>query len=658
MARDGCLYSQKDLVSRVADAERPIMFVLGSPLTSPSGSGEPGVPGVAGIVDLIRHDLKRRRPLRAVPEGDPASRYQQGMDILRSVAGPNACDRIMRIAVLKAQTQGISFEVKQKILEGDKDECLGLEKTGDWHLTQGVKYLSYLVRRYPRKFNVIITSNVDPLLEIALADTNCNSLSIDNDARTGITVDLGSCKIVHFHGFWRDSRTFHTKKELTQPRPQLLNSLVEDIKNHICVVIAYSGWDDIFIQALRKITEDNTQRPEIIWSFFEKAPSETANAHTDLLPQFESKVDCYYGVNVHSFMEQLWTEMNEKSSADLPPGMGQPFTWGNLLDHVNGSSPHNLEALWGIDRGCFVGFLEGGRAEKAYQSFVQTENRLLASLRKSINGPGVSTRWWIRLNAGKYASGWEGASDWLANHLDRLGQYGEIPAKASIGLFLDMPLTSNLFIHGHNLNRWIQTVQRIAGSQISFVFHWETAPLQLRSLLADMRALNPSFPIDRLRLDDSDNSERSGANRSVEALFKKDVAGTTGDLSGFSSHEANSVVAYAEGKISEERFIREQGMRAFLAALRAGCHFPEAITFASQIPITATDYWWLVRRLEPTRERLQAILNTDTARRAIWGLCSACEWDSLPTHVKEQINEARENRKLVFSVSSMEKPTC
>src|SRR5690242_8615927 len=94
------LFDSDALLNRIAEEcrERPIMFVLGSPLTSPEFADAPGVPGVNGIIALVRERLRSVYDLDLLVGGPSIDRYHQALEILK--ANREDPTKLIRRAVL------------------------------------------------------------------------------------------------------------------------------------------------------------------------------------------------------------------------------------------------------------------------------------------------------------------------------------------------------------------------------------------------------------------------------------------------------------------------------------------------------------------------------------------------------------------------------
>jgi hypothetical protein len=58
---NGYFYDQAALIERltigVQRSDQSVIFLVGSPITAPSRAGEPGIPGVNGVIDIIRNEF-------------------------------------------------------------------------------------------------------------------------------------------------------------------------------------------------------------------------------------------------------------------------------------------------------------------------------------------------------------------------------------------------------------------------------------------------------------------------------------------------------------------------------------------------------------------------------------------------------------------------
>ncbi len=124
------LHHEDDLLDRLVtsarDRYRPVVFLVGSPLTAPAAPGEPavsgpgvswpGVPGVAGMFERVRRVLGE--PDVGLP-GD-ADGYQQAFGTLYGRRGPDSAARVVREAVLEA-APGSPAELRARGIGSERD---------------------------------------------------------------------------------------------------------------------------------------------------------------------------------------------------------------------------------------------------------------------------------------------------------------------------------------------------------------------------------------------------------------------------------------------------------------------------------------------------------------------------------------------------------
>lgn len=186
-----------DLLFRLNGGRRDqqVVFLVGSALTAPAEVGSPGVPGVAGVLQLIREefgaDPEGLEKLEATLAEEPSESYQRAFDVLLKRCGPGLANRVIRRAVLQAR---VVDEPIDAALEGETAACSDLEKDGDgWALRSGVEALGQIAAAFPETFGqMILTPNFDPLIEVAIQRAGGTAY------RTVLHGD-----VVHVHGHCR-----------------------------------------------------------------------------------------------------------------------------------------------------------------------------------------------------------------------------------------------------------------------------------------------------------------------------------------------------------------------------------------------------------------------------------------------------------------------
>lgn len=319
-------HSFEDFVDRMAAAadpsSRPLAFLVGSPLTAPSRQGDPGVPLTDGVVELIRESLNEADTLaafdREVPQGS-AARYQSAFQFLIGRRGQDAANRVIRKAVLCARLRS-AVSLDPSAMTSTQCEQLGRSLEG-WSVPNAALQLAKLLQSTPNSFgHAVLTTNFDPLLEVALAQVEHPSYRtvLHLDGNLGQTVGSG-VHIVHLHGYWSGYDTLHTQQQLTQVRPQLKSSLVRLVDSSTIAVLGYGGWDDVLTRTLIDVLSDSTGTPEILWTFYgqEASQIEASSAHiiSMLRPAISrGRAVLYKGIDLNEAFEAITVKLAKRKS--------------------------------------------------------------------------------------------------------------------------------------------------------------------------------------------------------------------------------------------------------------------------------------------------------------------------------------------------------
>src|ERR1700733_6234346 len=110
MAGSFDFYDEQALLERLSTGlkkrTQEVIFLVGAPLSAPDGLGEPGVPGVDGMIELIRQEFDGEPTEQATLEQELASsgarRYQAAFSFLQGRRGRQTANEIVCKAVLGA----------------------------------------------------------------------------------------------------------------------------------------------------------------------------------------------------------------------------------------------------------------------------------------------------------------------------------------------------------------------------------------------------------------------------------------------------------------------------------------------------------------------------------------------------------------------------
>ena len=322
-------YGPADFVDRLCNAsdrkDRTVTFLVGSPLSLPDHVGGHGVPGVSGMVELIRAEFDGAEAEfdRSI-EGEAESRYRRAFEFLHGRRGQDAANRIVRTAVWQAldTKNWPSFLPPKTPNDADPATCKTLEKTTNaWILPRAVDLFGNLLVTCSDTFGeAVLTTNFDPLIEVSLMKHGGKFYRtvLHDDGKLGQTVAEGT-HIVHLHGYWQGYDTLHTPQQLIQPRPQLRQSLTRVVEASTMVVLGYSGWDDVVTRTLVELLSDSGSNPEIMWAFHgdDEVTIETSNKRLlDLLKPGigRGRVSLYRGIDCCSVLSQLYEQLKPSYS--------------------------------------------------------------------------------------------------------------------------------------------------------------------------------------------------------------------------------------------------------------------------------------------------------------------------------------------------------
>lgn len=321
------LYDDSALLYRLhqglEETDKQVVFVVGAPVSAPSRDVG-GVGDVNAVIELIRSHFSTRGNQLAnldVKLASSTNRYQTAFEFLVGRAGPDAANRIVKRAVAQALISSGERSWGDVIADLPEDELGQLDRNFDsWNLPPAIKALGQLIARHPKRFGrVVLTSNFDPLLEVAIGKNGGRawrtSLSTDGSL---FQSQAQGCQVVHIHGYWHGTDTLHTGSQLLAGRPTLANDLLKLLQGSIVVVMAYGGWPDVFTSALRGVIANDNLMPDILWTFFDPKPNPSEYLVTTLQPGLaRNRVTLYTGIDCHTFLPRLLTAWDEGSDGTV-----------------------------------------------------------------------------------------------------------------------------------------------------------------------------------------------------------------------------------------------------------------------------------------------------------------------------------------------------
>lgn len=327
-------YDQDALLYRLREglknSEKSVVFVVGAPLTAPYNE-TPGVSDVAAVVELIRARFQEQSSQLSKLDAKLAGAtnvYQEAFDFLFPRLGQDAANEIVKQAVSSALLPSGTEDWQQAICRLPEEQLQALDKDySAWQLTPAVDALGTLIAKYPDRFGkIIVTSNFDPLIEVSVHRAGGaawrTALHVDGSINQS-TAD--GCQVIHIHGYWHGGDTLHTTRQLVRNRPTLQNDLLVRLKDHIVVVMAYGGWQDIFMSSLGGVVGNDNLFPEILWSVYDDQPQMSEYILGQLRPGIDrNRVTFYKGIDCHRFLPELLRLWEEQNPDGASPCNGAP----------------------------------------------------------------------------------------------------------------------------------------------------------------------------------------------------------------------------------------------------------------------------------------------------------------------------------------------
>jgi hypothetical protein len=277
------IYDESALLDRLTEGvrrqDRSTVFLVGSPITAPIGGTTDGVPGVDGVIEIIREEFLNATQCEELQQAlaGANNRYQAAFSFLLGRRGQQAVNDVIKRAVWMARKRtdfsGANFAYSGSSRTAD-ESCRALETDYDgWLLPPAVDSLGKLLSHYPERFGeAVLTTNFDPLIEVSIGRLGGHFFRtvLHGDGNLAQTAGNG-CHVIHLHGYWYGADTLHTPRQLTQARPRLKASLSSLVREKTLVVCGYGGWDDTFTEALMGLVLDDSAFPEIVWCLRSRA---------------------------------------------------------------------------------------------------------------------------------------------------------------------------------------------------------------------------------------------------------------------------------------------------------------------------------------------------------------------------------------------------
>lgn len=272
--------SREDFVDALVQAyaqSRSVFFVTGSGTTC-AAKDIKGVPSCSEIVQSI---LSEFLSSAHVNEKAAAATLQH---TLASKGVDEAYKAAMEtLAVLRGRP-GVNYHI-QRLVDGVYH---GVQRTAQakhsdykhWSIRPGVLAIGELLAKFPDSYSFVLTTNFDPLLEVAIRSAGAKPNSVIFNSRTSYPFDLGRVPVLHVHGFWAGD-TMHSTEELTAARPTLVSLLEREFESLDSqpVVIGYGGWTDNVMQVLASCISSDHSNKTLFWAIYKSGDEAYSEAN-------------------------------------------------------------------------------------------------------------------------------------------------------------------------------------------------------------------------------------------------------------------------------------------------------------------------------------------------------------------------------------------
>ncbi|WP_372923156.1 SIR2 family protein, partial [Roseovarius sp.] len=267
---------------------------------------------MSGFLDIIRERAAEASDGHATAldeilgKATESQKYQAAMSWVYRTIGPGAVTDIVQGAVLKAR------QTSAPATDGSEADDRDPEH---WRISRGQRGLARLMKVERERFRgPVFTTNFDPLIGLALQEQGLvpivHPMASDGTLPNNQQAAPDQVDVFHLHGYWRNSATLHKPEQLLSKRPALQGSLEDRLNNTMLVVMAYSGWDDIFTEAIARCIQSPSFSGEILWCFHEDVPEVAEKWHADLMAKFDAgrrsgDISFYCGIDCHTFFDEL-----------------------------------------------------------------------------------------------------------------------------------------------------------------------------------------------------------------------------------------------------------------------------------------------------------------------------------------------------------------
>ena len=191
-----------------------------------------------------------------------------------------------------------------------------------WQLPRGVQALGHLLAQVPEAFDHrVLTTNFDPLLEIAIRSARGRAVSLPMDARGSFGnaggTD-GAVRVFHLHGYWRPTlhvrgpQLLHDPARIAENKP-LVAATADLVRGDTVCVIGSSDWAGTLTAAIA--TAARTRPLRVLWALNDPDAAGALSTAERLREATGLPVECFPGVD----SERLFPALAERAQVPVPP---------------------------------------------------------------------------------------------------------------------------------------------------------------------------------------------------------------------------------------------------------------------------------------------------------------------------------------------------
>ena len=257
----------------------------------------------------------------------PIDVYRAYRRVFTDWVSAGAFDVIAQQAVLKAYaapdpmesplaTHGLGQRLERGVGEGVENDRFS------WQLPRGVEALGHLLTQVPEAFDHrVLTTNFDPLLEIAVRSAGGRAVSLPMDPRGTFGYSGGTdgaVRVFHLHGYWRPTLHVRGPQLLHDPariaENDLLTAATADlIRGDTVCVIGSSDWAGTLTAAIAAAAR--TRPVRVLWALNDPDAAGALSTAERLREATGLPVECFPGVD----SDRLFPALAERAQVPVPP---------------------------------------------------------------------------------------------------------------------------------------------------------------------------------------------------------------------------------------------------------------------------------------------------------------------------------------------------